>query len=632
MAEATGPSGFHLIRGLKVTGGFLDGVRVAFDHNLNCLIGGRGTGKTTVLEILRWALDQMPDQRTSPKLRRKIEKLVQANLGSGVVEVAIQTDSGLAYLVRRAYGGEAMVMNGAGDPVEVDIGRGTFFSAEVYSQSQIEEIANDPLFQLKLIDKFIADEISEIDGKLENCARELGVNAGETLKMRGDVAALKEKVSLLPEITEKLQTYKIEEGDEQGHVLRTAGEQKALRDQERRAVRRLRALFTETADRLREVVSSLPGTVDDAMDNAILDGPNSETFRQIRDLVRNGAREVRQSVDAAARIAERAVGTLGERADEVSALHLHQEKAYQDLLELREKERDQATERDKLLRRQSELQEEQKRLEKRRDELRGKEQARMAMLSRLSDLKDTRFGHRMAVAQRLTAQLGPTIQVQIEQYGNTDAYRDVLLQVMKGAGFKYTQIVERAVERIPPHELAATVQRGDVRALAEHLEIDADRANRFLLQLKDKPAVFDVQVVDLHDRPTIKLQDGVDYKDATALSTGQKCTTILPILLLESVSPLLIDQPEDNLDNAFIYEAVVKSVRAVRGKRQLIFATHNPNIPVLGDAQRIVVLQSNGRIASVKAIGTVDDVKDEIETVLEGGREAFRRRKERYGY
>ncbi len=632
MAEATAANAFHLIRGLQVKGGFLDGVRVAFNDDLNCVIGGRGTGKTTVLELLRWALDQMPDQRTSPSLRKNIEKLVQANLGNGIVEVEIQTDSGLRYLVRRAYGGAAMVMNAAGEPVEIDIGRGTIFSAEVYSQSQIEEIANDPLFQLKLIDKFITGEVKEIEGKLEVCVRELGVNGGEILKVRGEVAALKEKVSVLPEITEKLKTYKVEEGDEQGLVLRNAGEDKALRDRERRALERLQALFGETAVRLREVVSTVPATVDEAVDKAILNGPNGEMFQQIRDVVENSAREIRQRVDEAARVAEQTAGTLAARGSDVVALHLKQEKSYQDLLELSAKEKDQATERDKLLRRQSELQEEQKRLEKRREDLHEKEQARAAMLRRLSDLKDARFDHRTAVAQNLTSQLGPTIQVQIEQYGNTDAYRDVLLEIMKGAGFKYTQMVEHAVERIPPHELAATIQRGDAQALADHLEVDVDRANRFLLQLKDRPAVFDVEVVDLHDRPTIKLQDGVDYKDATVLSTGQKCTTILPILLLESASPLLIDQPEDNLDNAFIYETVVKSVRGVRGKRQLIFVTHNPNIPVLGDAQQVIVLQSNGRTASVKAIGTVDEVKDEIETVLEGGREAFRRRKERYGY
>jgi len=632
MAEATARSAFHLIRGLQVKGGFLDGVRVRFNDDLNCVIGGRGTGKTTVLEFLRWALDQLPDQRTSPNLRKTIEKLVQANLGNGVVEVEIQTDSGLRYLVRRAYGGVAMVMNAAGEPVEIEIGRGTIFSAEVYSQSQIEEIANDPLFQLKLIDKFIADEVKEIEGKLEVCVRELNVNGGEILKARSEVAALKEKVSTLPEITERLNSYKVEEGDEQGLVLRKAGEEKALRDRERRALERLQALFAETAARLREVVSTVPGSVDEALDKTILNGPNSEMFRQIQGLAENTAREIGERVQEAARVAEGAASSLGERSSDVLALHLRQEKGYQDLLELRAKEKDQATERDKLLQRQSELQEEQKRLEKHREDLREREQARAAMLRRMSELKDARFGRRMTVAQSLTSQLGPTIQVQIEQYGNTDTYRDVLLEAMKGAGFKYTQMVEHAVERIPPHELAAIIQRGDGQALADHLEVDVDRANRFLLQLKDQPAVFVVEVVDLHDRPTIRLQDGVDYKDATVLSTGQKCTTILPILLLESASPLLIDQPEDNLDNAFIYETVVKSVRGVRGKRQLIFVTHNPNIPVLGDAQQVVVLQSNGRMASVKAMGTVDEVKDEIETVLEGGREAFRRRKERYGY
>ena len=632
MAEATDRSAFHLIRGLQVKGGFLDGIRVSFNDDLNCVIGGRGTGKTTVLEFLRWALDQLPDQRTSPNLRKSIEKLVQANLGNGVVEVEIQTDSGLRYLVRRAYGGAAMVMNAAGEPVEIEIGRGTIFSAEVYSQSQIEEIANDPLFQLKLIDKFIADEVKEIEGKLEVCVRELSVNGREILKVRAEVAELKERVSVLPEITEKLKTYKVEEGDEQGLVLRKAGEEKALRDRERRALERLQALFGETAARLREVVSTMPGTVDEALDKAILNGPNSEMFRQVRDLAENAAREIGQRVEEAARVAEGTASSLGMRSSDILALHLRQEKGYQDLLELRAKEKDEATERDKLLQRQSELQEEQKRFEKRLDDLREREQARAAMLRRMSELKDARFGHRTTVAQSLTSQLGPTIQVQIEQYGNTDAYRDVLLEVLKGAGFKYTQMVVHAVERIPPHELASIIQRGDGQTLADHLEVDVDRANRFLLQLKDRPAVFDVEVVDLHDRPTIRLQDGVDYKDATVLSTGQKCTTILPILLLESASPLLIDQPEDNLDNAFIYETVVKSVRGVRGKRQLIFVTHNPNIPVLGDAQQVVVLQSNGRMASVKATGTVDEVKDEIETVLEGGREAFRRRKERYGY
>jgi ABC-type uncharacterized transport system ATPase subunit len=625
-------SAFHIIRSLQVKGGFLDGVHVEFDPTLNCVIGGRGTGKTTVLEMLRWSLDQMPDPATSSSLARSIDKLVQANLGSGLIEVEIETDSGRRYRVRRSYGGAPMVLNAAGEAVPIDIGRGTIFSADVYSQSQIEEIANDPLFQLKLIDKFIAADIKEINGQIEASLRDLRGNAAEILKARAEITDLKEKVSLLPEVTERLKTYKLDEGSDEAKALQNASDAKALRDQERRSIEGLQTLLTETADRLAETVSELPEAIDGLIHRAILDGPNGEAFHHLDGLVKKAVHDVQRRVDDAARVLRESSVHVRDKAGEVAVLHLNQEKAYQDLLEVREKEKDQATQRDNLLRRQADLQEHQKRLDKRVEDLGQKEKARAMLLRRLSDIKDARFARRKNVAEELSAQLGPAIKVLIEQYGNTDSYRDLLLEAMKGAGFKYTPVVEKAVHRIPPGELAAIVQRGDVQALADHLEVEADRANRFLLQLKDKPVIFDVEVVDLHDRPTIKLQDGSDYKDATALSTGQKCTTILPILLLESASPLLIDQPEDNLDNAFIYETVVRSVRGVSGKRQLIFITHNPNIPVLGDAQRVVVLQSNGRRGSVRASGTVDEVKDEIETVLEGGREAFRRRKERYGY
>ena len=79
--------------------------------------------------------------------------------------------------------------------------------------------------------------------------------------------------------------------------------------------------------------------------------------------------------------------------------------------------------------------------------------------------------------------------------------------------------------------------------------------------------------MELGDEPFIELKDGADYKNSADLSTGQRCTVILPILLLESERPLLIDQPEDNLDNAFVYDTIVKSLRDAKGGRQLIFVT-----------------------------------------------------------
>jgi DNA repair ATPase RecN len=94
----------------------------------------------------------------------------------------------------------------------------------------------------------------------------------------------------------------------------------------------------------------------------------------------------------------------------------------------------------------------------------------------------------------------------------------------------------------------------------------------------------------------------------------------------------LIDQPEDNLDNAFVYDTVVRALQTIKGTRQVIFVTHNPNIPVLGEAERVFVFSSDGQHSTLQQVGTVDECREPIERILEGGREAFLKRMSRYGH
>jgi ABC-type transport system involved in cytochrome bd biosynthesis fused ATPase/permease subunit len=95
-------------------------------------------------------------------------------------------------------------------------------------------------------------------------------------------------------------------------------------------------------------------------------------------------------------------------------------------------------------------------------------------------------------------------------------------------------------------------------------------------------------------------------------------------------NPLIIDQPEDNLDNHFIYETVVETIRRLKANRQMMFVTHNANIPVLAEADLVVVLDSDGKTGRVSKMGALDDCRDEIIDLLEGGREAFELRRKRY--
>jgi hypothetical protein len=147
-------------------------------------------------------------------------------------------------------------------------------------------------------------------------------------------------------------------------------------------------------------------------------------------------------------------------------------------------------------------------------------------------------------------------------------------------------------------------------------------------------AVLELDEIILDDLPEIRLNDRPTDPASTSrplseLSPGQRCSAILPVLLLSADTPLIIDQPEENLDNRLIRQVIVNILASMKLRRQVIVATHNPNLPVLGDAEQCVVLQASGRDdAVVIAMGDLDSPKvaSFITEIMEGGREAFQYR------
>jgi hypothetical protein len=266
--------------------------------------------------------------------------------------------------------------------------------------------------------------------------------------------------------------------------------------------------------------------------------------------------------------------------------------------------------------------------EKQRRELADR---RDVMLSRLSELRDERFRQRREVAARLSREI-PRLRVTVRQAEDLEQYRTFLAESLKGLGLRQGIAADRITPALLPDELADVAFRNAPEELAERTGLDVDRARRITDALRESGDMYALQVVELIDAPCIELRDGDVYKESGRLSTGQRCTAILPILLEQSDRPLLVDQPEDNLDNAFVFESVVTALRRVKHTRQIIFVTHNPNIPVLGEADRVFVFSSDGQHAAVEQSGTVDECKGAIERILEGGSEAFVKRMKRYGY
>ena len=112
-------------------------------------------------------------------------------------------------------------------------------------------------------------------------------------------------------------------------------------------------------------------------------------------------------------------------------------------------------------------------------------------------------------------------------------------------------------------------------------------------------------------------------------SPGQRCSAMLPVVTLTSQAPLVIDQPEDNLDNRLVSRALFKILAKLKETRQIILATHNPNILVSGDAEQVLLLNAEGELESH---GCIDDpeIINTVISLMEGGSEAFDRRHKKY--
>lgn len=153
----------------------------------------------------------------------------------------------------------------------------------------------------------------------------------------------------------------------------------------------------------------------------------------------------------------------------------------------------------------------------------------------------------------------------------------------------------------------------------------------------------DFEAIEFEDRPTITVtkifkdeagQTQRNSKLISQLSLGQQQSVLLGILMLsKSRKPLIIDQPEDNLDSEFIFKTIVKNLRKIKESRQVIIVTHNPNIAVLGDAELIIPLKSTSIKSHVLSSGSIDrkETREICCEILEGGKSAFKQRLDIYG-
>lgn len=618
---------YHRIKSLSVIGGFLDGQKFEFTNGLNCLIGARGTGKTTALEFIGYALgNQNPADD-----RKQEESLFKQNLGGGRIQIAVETNDGITYHISRAYGEDPIVVTADGNPTTLTLDSGAVFRADLYRQNEIEQIADRPQYQLDLIDGFASSQIRELEQGMQEVCIALSSNAHQIIPLTAEIDTLSEALATLAGIEERLAKYSSEPGKD-ADAINAGHRLKGLRDREARTLNSLQQILQQHDSDLQLLKGRLLDQIKPLWDRDFASSPNHSLVLGAFEGLSHLGKEIDEFVGTARKLVAAEQSQLEQGQRDLNAAHSQQELAFRKVIEQHESARQEATERSRLERRRNDLLAQRRLRDERTAQLRALQGERQRLLDRLSEYWDERFFVRQEVAERINAALSPVIRVRLLQFGNPEQFVQLLEQALRGAGVKHGIVAGKIVSKLTPHELSEVIRHRQTRVLIERCELNMEQASKVVVALSEPEVLFELETVELDDLPRIELKDGADYKDAASLSTGQKCTTILPILLMDSDNPLLIDQPEDNLDNRFIFETVVESLRNVKQRRQLIFVTHNPNIPVLGDAERVTVLESDGAQSRKLNQGTVQECKGEIVTLLEGGEQAFKQRQERYAY
>ncbi|MGE0823818.1 MAG: TrlF family AAA-like ATPase [Candidatus Binatia bacterium] len=613
-------------------GGFLDGAGIHFSENLNVLIGGRGTGKSTVIESLRYALQLEP---LGTDARKAHEGIVQQVLKSGTkVTLLVRSyrPNKRDYVIERTTPNPPVVRDESGNVLPVTP-QDILPRVEIFGQHEVAELAKNPDKLTRLLHRFMESDPSLAQRKID-LRRELERSRIQIREALKELRQAEERLSALPVVEETLKRYQ------------EAGLEERLKEQSL-LVREERVLKTagERLQPFRELLDQLDGSL--PIDRTFVSAkalqslPGHEILREFDKILVTFDEEMTRVAGALLRAIEKAEKELKSTEAHWDDRKQQVQAEYANILRSLQKSRIDGEEFLRLRRQIEELHPLRERKEGLLRKLGDLEQRRRNLLAEWEGVNAAEFQRLKRAEQKVNRQLANRVLVEVKFAGNREPLFGLLKEQVGGRLSETVEVLRQRPD-LSPRELAETCRRGR-EELVRKFSIPSAQAER-LAQIE--PAlVMEIEELDLPPTTYIKLNVAAEgqppvWRLLDDLSTGQKATAVLLLLLLESDAPLVVDQPEDDLDNRFITEGVVPKMREEKRRRQFIFATHNANIPVLGDAELIVSLSAVGEAVLGRAeilpehMGAIDSkpVQDLVKEVLEGGGVAFEMRRLKYGF
>lgn len=644
---------------------FLGSFAIEFNQQYNALIGGRGTGKSTVLEYLRWGLCDQVVSSSDPEdlndLERRRKKLIDKTLSEFEGEVRITFNlNGVNHIIKRnSKTKETTLKIDGGDFQKVSEEEvRKILPIQAYSQKQLSGVGISTDELKRFIETPIATELSAFDFRLAEINK---ATRSEYLNLNRKKELEKEREHLNLEIN-SLNT--------QAQNLRqtlsgiSAADQQVISkkenyDLEANIVNGVRAelnTINEKVQSLSVELSIYPQAIDQigSIENrALIDELNlarTTKINEIKELLSQAKAVLsNEQTEHLRDVIQRWQGIKAQFDTQYEGAKSNTTSNQQQLNEIH-------------------------RIETRLGQLRQSVNERTAKIVALANPETLFEEERIAYwklhqdkrsllnqeAKKFTELSKGLIKVEVEKCLDKNLIKSELLRTFQG-----TRISQDKIQNITEGIVSASEPLTEWQAILDELRLLAEAKTTESTNLQQLPVTPKLLEAGLNETnltrivenlnteswlhlATLKIEFAPEFKYTTnsemedvipfsEASAGQQATALLTVLLNQPGTPLLIDQPEDDIDNRAIDE-IIKNIWNAKKHRQIIFTSHNANLVVNGDAELVACFdyrdtgsQTRGLI---KAEGAIDSkiVKEEITSVMEGGEKAFRLRKDKYGY
>lgn len=592
------------IKSITFQGGLLDGKHIYFSPELNNLIGIRGSGKSSILEIVRYALNiPFGSQAADKDYKDDLIKHVLKSGGKAIVEIVDR--HGTLYKVERIYGQKEDIYKD--DILQQGITLDAILQQPIYF-GQKDLSSKNADFENDLVNKLVGSKFNDIQTRIGNQKTEIQRIIDE-LKGFGNLSQLKKETEIAKANAEhKLNLFK-EKGIAEKLQLQTSFESDINR------LLNFKGGIDSYLNDFQAIIQNNEYTLNKELESKT----NPEIFEEAKSLVhklKTTLEQVKATYSDTKKIAiefTAVIDKLKAKKDELKE-EFARIKREINIPELNPDDfikinRELETSKLKLIE-----------IEKSESKRIKAEHLLNEAVNTLDNLWYEKFNLLKVEVSRIN-EIGGKLFIEVNYKGRKDKFISKLQEVFRGSRINEATYIAISND----YADFVDMRKDDFRKLSDKLTEN---------QLIEAKTRFEANRYDLL---TYKVPNQIvinfDGKPLEKHSLGQRASALILFLLSQKENDILIiDQPEDDLDNQTIYEDVIREIKRLKGQMQFIFATHNANIPVLGDSEMLVACQyvpdSEIKIES----GSIDcqNIQEKIIRIMEGGQEAFDIRKNIY--